>query len=150
MPDAASQVPLRARKRRMLLAGLAVIGVGALALTVLFLIMSVWGYFLAEGIGRSLDAALDPNGKGVVVTSCRPSSFGGIEIRGSAHNSTPNRSTFIIGLVVSDRSGSHVANVDAVANHVEPGKTAPWKAATSTKFKAGATCNLSSVLRAPF
>jgi hypothetical protein len=101
----------------------------------------------AQRIGSGLQLAFTPVGKGVIITSCAPPRNGRMAITGTAHNGTQARSDFLIGVTVSDASGSQISEANAIASNVAPGKTAPWTTTTPANA-AGLTCELSTVFRA--
>jgi hypothetical protein len=123
---------------------LAVIVVVAAVLLVPYAVASM----AAQGIGRGIQQAFTPVGKGVVVTSCVSARNGKAAITGTAHNDTTVRSDFFIGVSVTDASGSQIPDANAIASNVSPGKTARWTATTPANA-VGLRCELTTVVRTP-
>jgi len=121
----------------------------AIAILCLYAAGAVFVTLMGNAIGKGLDAAFGPTGKGVVVTSCRADPDGRVDIRGTAHNDTSSQSYFDIGLVVANRIGTPRAAPSVALGRVLPGRTVRWRVRARARFTPGTTCALSFVLRVP-
>ena len=121
----------------------------AIAILCLYAAGAVFVTLMGNAIGKGLDAAFGPTGKGVVVTSCRADPDGRVDIRGTAHNDTSSQSYFGIGLLVSNRVGTPRAAPSLTLRRVLPGHTARWRVRARARFTPGTTCALLSVVRVP-
>lgn len=119
----------------------------AVAWFVLALLLSVWGNLLGQGIGKSLQVAFDPKGKGVAITSCGPDNQGRTQIQGIARNALAVSADYSIVALVRDQNGHQVAEGHAAPWRVSPGRRVVWSAQTEARFVPGVTCELSTVTR---
>jgi hypothetical protein len=125
---------------------LAAVGIAILCL---YVAGAIFVNVVGNAIGKGLEAAFSPTGKGVVVTSCRADPDGRVDIRGTAHNETSSQSYFGIGLVVSNRIGTRRAAPMVALRRVLPGRTVRWRVRARARFAPGTTCALESVFRVP-
>ncbi len=135
---------MRTTRRKFLLVAVVTGGVG-LALVVLALVLYLNAF--DNTIVHGVSAGLNPNGKGVVITSCGPDSRGDVEVRGTAHNTTARRADYVIGIDVKNRARVQVASTSAAPSRVPSGQTTQWKASTTASFTASTTCELAFVTR---
>jgi len=119
--------------------------IAAVAILIVVLVLALGG--AANKAANDFTKANEQAKTEVKITSCAADALGDIEVDGTAHNTTSGRSDYIIDVVVNDASGTQLDSSTALANNVEPGQTAQWKAVTTAKAGSGVTCKVVDVVR---
>jgi hypothetical protein len=87
----------------------------------------------------------------VTITKCGPpDAIGVVYVEGIADNTSSKRSDYLIDVTVTAPDGTQIGTGSTIAQNVEPGQKAVWKALTDTsrdKWVAKSTCKVANVER---